>query len=65
MSQGPVVVPVLNNIFLQEFMQTGIERVRGQTSEFFNVKVRKDALDRPFKRQNPNLYYDYLYMEYY
>ena len=52
----------LNNNPFQEFMRTCMENVRDQA---LNFEVREDALDRPFKPQNPNLYYGHLHIEYY
>ena len=43
-------------------MRTCIERVRDQAS---NAKAKKDALDRPLKLQNLDLYYGYLHMKCY
>ena len=59
------LAPTPNNNLFQEFMWTCIEKIRDQALIAPNIETRKDALDRPLKPRNHDLYYGHLHMECY
>ena len=61
----PTLIALPNNNFFQEFMQIFMEKIEvSATLAVLAAKVRNNT-DRFLKPQNFNLYYDYLYIEYY
>ena len=61
LAPAPTSMAPPNNDLFQEFMRTYIKRVQDQAL----VGEVRDKFDKVFKFQNPDLYYDYSYMECY
>ena len=61
---APVPITLLNNDLCLKFLRTFIKIVYAPRASAALTKAR-DKIDRPFKPQNPDLYYSNLYIKYY